>query len=62
MKQLVFMLLVILSALSVQGQEVARVRPVPDRAVRKHVVADMETRVPIRKAVVDRKSVVWERV
>lgn len=50
------MLLVILSALSVQGQEVARVRPVPDRAVRKHVVADMETRVPIRKAVVITKD------
>ncbi len=38
------------------AQEVKRVAPVPDRPVRKFVVADMETRVPIRKAVVTTKD------
>lgn len=38
------------------AQEVKRLAPVPDRPVRKFVVADMETRVPIRKAIVSTKD------
>ena len=56
MKRLVCLFLLLLPSLALLAQEVKRVAPVPDRAVRKFVVADMETRVPIRKAVVATKD------
>ncbi len=50
------MALLVMPSLSALAQDVVRVTPVPDRPVRKFVVADMETRVPIRKAVVTTKD------
>lgn len=56
MKRFTCLLLLIVSSLVAYAQEVTRVTPVPDRPVRKFVIADMETRVPIRKAVVTTKD------
>lgn len=56
MKRFVCLFLLLLPSLALLAQEVKRVSPVPDRPVRKLVVADMETRVPIRKVVVTTKD------
>lgn len=56
MKRFVSLFLLFLSSLALLAQDVKRVVPVPDRPVRKLVVADMETRVPIRKVVVTTKD------
>lgn len=56
MKRLVCLFLLFLPSLALLAQEVRRVLPVPDRPVRKLVVVDMETRVPIRKVVVTTKD------
>ncbi len=56
MKRLISLFWTLLPSLLLSAQEVKRIAPVPDRPVRRLVVADMETRVPIRKAVVTSKD------
>lgn len=56
MKRVICLILLFLPSLLAFSQESTRVYPVPDRPVRKFVVADMETRVPIRKVVVATKD------
>lgn len=50
------LILLLLCALGLKAQTDFKVRREPDRPVRKFVVADMETRVPIRNAVVTTKD------
>ncbi len=56
MKWLISLFLLLTPCLLASAQEMKRVVPVPDRPVRRLVVADMETRVPIRKVVVTSKD------